>query len=428
VSATTDSAISHSTPNDAQELRPEAAAPERELHVLVAQNGARHNYAIPAVLAEIGALEAFYTDAYGQGTIERLATRIGVLPGLRSGMRRLEARQVPEAVARATRSFPLAAALDAAGQRVAGLGWGTPALNRCLRSVDLGGTNLVYSSLGWGRELLQQARARGIPVVTELYARPSLVKTYQDEFRAFPGWEAEMPLKDHGNDFGTERDPCTVSDYVIAPSESVADEVVAWHGFPRDRIQVVPYGIDDTFFEIDNRPMPGRVLFAGTCCLWKGIHYFAMAAQSLTANGPAYDFRVAGSVTAMIRNHPMCRQLTFLGRVPRGEMKREYAQADVMAFPTLGDSFGVVQLEAMAAGIPIVTTRMAGAVLRDGIDGLLVPERDPQALAEAIARIVEDRELRERMATASKQRARDFTWARYGERLVTALRRLETPP
>ena len=81
----------------------------------------------------------------------------------------------------------------------------------------------------------------------------------------------------------------------------------------------------------------------------------------------------------------------------------------MLVLPTLADSFGLVQLEAMAAGIPVVTTRTAGSVVRHGIDGLIVPERDPSALAEATAQIVEDRALRERMSIAARERARDYT-------------------
>jgi glycosyltransferase involved in cell wall biosynthesis len=72
----------------------------------------------------------------------------------------------------------------------------------------------------------------------------------------------------------------------------------------------------------------------------------------------------------------------------------------------------------------VVTTPAAGSVVRDGVDGRVVPERDPEALADAIAGIVEDRALRARMSAAARERARDFTWERYGERLVSTLRAL----
>ena len=72
----------------------------------------------------------------------------------------------------------------------------------------------------------------------------------------------------------------------------------------------------------------------------------------------------------------------------------------------------------------MVTTPAAGSVVRNGIEGRLVAERDPFALADAIAEIVEDRDTRARMSIAARERARDYTWERYGERLVQALRAL----
>jgi glycosyltransferase involved in cell wall biosynthesis len=69
-----------------------------------------------------------------------------------------------------------------------------------------------------------------------------------------------------------------------------------------------------------------------------------------------------------------------------------------------------------------VTTPEARAVVRDGIEGRIVPARDPDVLADAIIEIIEDREKRDRIARASRERARDFTWACYGERLTSALK------
>ena len=96
----------------------------------------------------------------------------------------------------------------------------------------------------------------------------------------------------------------------------------------------------------------------------------------------------------------------------------------MFVLPSLAEGSAEATYEALAAGVPVVTTRAAGSVVRDGIDGRIVPERDPVALADAIAEIVEDRDKRARMSEAARERARDYTWERYGERLVGALQTL----
>jgi glycosyltransferase involved in cell wall biosynthesis len=385
---------------------------QKAVKVLVVQNGARHNYAVPTVLENAGLLERFYTDALGNVGLGRWLARGRGLPGVGPALERLGNRRVSDAVAAKTTSFVFSSALD--------LRLGGDFVGREMERQGFGDATLIYSSLGWGRTFLKEARRKRIPIVVEFYVRPSLWKIYQSEFRAFPGWEEELPCRDMEGAIGSQRDPCTVADFVIVPAEGVAEDVADQHNFPREKILVIPYAVGNTFFEIQNQPLPGRVFFAGSASLGKGIHYLAMAAERL-APGNRYDFRVAGNVQSLVAQQPICRHLNFLGRVPRAAIGHEFAQADVFVLPTLSEGSAGATYEALAAGIPVITTRAAGSVVRDGIEGRLVPERDADALAEAIRHVVEDRELRDRMGLAARERARDFTLEKYGERLVKAL-------
>ncbi len=386
--------------------------------VLVVQNGARHHYAIPSVLDKAGMLEAFYTDAIANVGLGRLLSYGRSLPVVGRSLKRLASRQISLSVAKKTVSFTASSALDAmfhqdfVGKQMIRRGFGNAAV--------------VYSSLGWGRAFLKEAKRSGIPVIVEMYVRPSIWKTYQSEFRAFPGWEATLPLTKCEGLIASDRDPCLVADYLIVPSEGVREDVEAEHGFNMDRIMVLPYGVAGDFFRIQNHPIRGRVLFAGNCCLGKGIHYLAIASQQLIEKhgASAFEFRAAGHASDLVRGQQACRQLRFLGRVPRNEMHLEYESADVFVLPSLSEGSALVTYEALAAGLPVITTPEAGSVVRDGIDGRIVPSRNSDALANAIAEIVEDRDKRDRMAHAARERACQFTWERYGERLVTALRGL----
>jgi glycosyltransferase involved in cell wall biosynthesis len=110
--------------------------------------------------------------------------------------------------------------------------------------------------------------------------------------------------------------------------------------------------------------------------------------------------------------------------VPRSRVIDEFRRADVFVLPTLCDSFALVHLEAMACGVPVITTPNCGSVVRDGVDGFVVPIRDAEAIADTIELLLADRALRERMGQNARARAREFTWERYGERLLGALNRL----
>ena len=107
-------------------------------------------------------------------------------------------------------------------------------------------------------------------------------------------------------------------------------------------------------------------------------------------------------------------------------MAEEFARADIVVLPSLAEGSAGVTYEALAAGVPIVTTPEAGSVVRDGIEGRIVPSRDPETLANAITEIIEDRPRRERMAHAARERAQEFTLERYGERLIAALQSFAT--
>src|SRR5258705_10201873 len=111
--------------------------------------------------------------------------------------------------------------------------------------------------------------------------------------------------------------------------------------------------MDARLLQLKSCTIPGTVLFAGTADLRKGIHYLAMAAEELKCRGRSYESRIAGNVTPKIAQRQECRQLTFLGRVPRDQMQNEFARADILVLPSLAEGSAEVTYEALAAGIPV---------------------------------------------------------------------------
>jgi glycosyltransferase involved in cell wall biosynthesis len=383
----------------------------------VAQIGARRGYAVPAILEKAGMLERFYTDLASDNLVTSL-----VAPS----------RRLPPNIHTFTRTFPWLTLRRAVRRKLRPLGPAeafrdsvrfSNALGRAMARSGFGEATHLYSMLGECAPLLVAAKERGLTVVSEIYILLSTEGILTEERQRFPGWEPDVP--DYAalrREMGLEDVLLTRSDFALCPSAAVRDDLVANFGFDERRTAIVPYGMDPTLLSIENKPLRGRVLFAGTAELRKGIHYLAMAAEKLHARGLRYEFRIAGNVRPSIANQKACRHLKFLGRIPRNEMAAEFAAADLFVLPSLAEGSAEVTYEALACGLPVVTTPESGSVVRDGIEGRVVGSRDAEALTSAIANIVEDREKRAGLANAARERAKDFTREKYSERLVAALR------
>ena len=423
---------------------------------VVAHTGARRGYAVPAILEKAGMLERFYTDICADVGLGRVICSADKL-GLRNpALQRLASRRLPSALIGKTKTFARpnlkhflrGRHSDPVEALRANLRWQCE-LGESMAREGFGEAQWLHAFLDEFPTLMIAAKDRGLKVVSEIYILLSSDRLVREETRAFPGWETEGPdITEIIREEVGEHALLRRADMALCPSEAVCHDLVQNFGFRQEQTMIVPYGVSDAWFHVRNEPVRGRVLFAGTADLRKGIQYLALAAEKL-AGGPAFgapsiarpdgagaapvpsnarrsvsrfEFRVAGNVTSQVREQKLCRHLNFLGRVPRNQTAAEFAAADVFVLPSLAEGSAGVTYEALACGVPVITTAAAGSVVRDGIEGRIVPERDPVALAEAIREVVEDREKRERMAHAARERAREYTWEKYGERLVAALK------
>ena len=194
--------------------------------------------------------------------------------------------------------------------------------------------------------------------------------------------------------------------------------------FPGD-YKVIPNGVDVDRFR---RAVPiarwqdgtRNLLFVGRHEPRKGLIELLKAYRILKSTGCDCRLLVVGSgpQEREARRYVLTRRLRgveFLGRVSDDEKAQLYKTADVYVSPATGrESFGIVLLEAMAAGTAIVCSDIHGykGVVRRGREGLLVPPRKPKPLAEAIRALLADPELRERMGAEGELRAAEFSWER----------------
>ena len=183
---------------------------------------------------------------------------------------------------------------------------------------------------------------------------------------------------------------------VIAASSDLADRA---RQLGAERVRVIPSGVEIPAV-VGPEAEPPEVLYAGRLSPEKGVLELvaATAGMNLVAAGD-------GPLRSRVPN--------ACGFVPHDELQHLYARAAVVACPSRREGFGVACLEAMAHGKPVVATGVGG--LRDlvvhGETGLVVPPRDPQALREALRRLLADPELRLRLGKAGRLRAQEsFSW------------------
>ncbi|HVD14472.1 MAG TPA: glycosyltransferase family 4 protein [Actinomycetota bacterium] len=389
----------------------------------------QHAYETAAAADRAGLLRWFITGMYDTGRGAGNPDSWGWLPRPvgRAVRGRLRARWHPEIDRGRVQTIVRYHAL-AAGARI-GLAWLPPAgphilsewatrrfdsaVARRLRRADHRG--LVHAFEGGCIRTLEAAKRQGIPTVLDV---PSAHEYYLDTIEA-EGGTVDRRMT------ATVRTERALADYLLAPSDYVVRCLVE-HGVERSKIVKIPYGVDTSRFlprQAAEQDGHFRVLFVGSIGFRKGVHYLLEAWNRLRL--PDASLILAGPADAeglrILRRHGGLRH--WVGPVPRSEVQRWFGAADLFVFPTLAEGFGLVYLEAMAAGLPVVTTPNSACVVRHGIDGLVVPPRDVDALCDALSLLHGQPDLRREMGASGRRLIEtSYTWQHYRDALTSMYR------
>lgn len=162
-----------------------------------------------------------------------------------------------------------------------------------------------------------------------------------------------------------------------------------------------------------------ELLFVGRFSPEKGLEYLLEALPAVVARFPRARLLVLGGEEGEDgKLHELARRLgvadhvVFGGFVPREALREVYARADIMVAPSLAEGHALAPLECLASGTPVIASNVPGLnkTVQDGVNGLLVPPRDPRALAEAICRVLGDAELLDRFSRAARSSVAHFSW------------------
>jgi D-inositol-3-phosphate glycosyltransferase len=225
------------------------------------------------------------------------------------------------------------------------------------------------------------------------------------------------------------------ADRLIANTAAEKAELVGLYDADPERIDVVPPGVDTDVFRPGDRAAARRILgiaqdeavivFAGRIQPLKGPDVVVKALERLAGRHPERRWRAVivggNSGTGRRPGHRLDELAARLGvsglvdfrpPVPAAELVQLYRAADVVAVPSYNESFGLVALEAQAAGTPVVAAAVGGltVAVADGVSGVLVPDHDPGSWADALAAVVLNPDLQRRLASRAPAQAARFSW------------------
>jgi glycosyltransferase involved in cell wall biosynthesis len=237
------------------------------------------------------------------------------------------------------------------------------------------------------------------------------------------------------------------ADRVVAISEDTARDIGRFYGVSRERVRVIYPGYDESF-----RPLPSTeserirqkyrlpetfVLHVGSISRKKNLLPVVRAVARLQEQGQEVRLVLAGRLYGKARDDELLRglesgafasQVTWLGAVPEEELPALYNCATALAFPSLQEGFGLVPLEAMACGLPVVTSG-AGAIGEVAGDAARVvePADDERAWSDALGRVLSNPELRQEMRAAGLGRAAHFSNAKSARELLELYQEVMAP-
>jgi glycosyltransferase involved in cell wall biosynthesis len=375
--------------------------------ILVAQLGARKHYQEPLLFHSWGFLDRLYTDFYsGHSGIAEICRNRKIYNRLPNLLKKCLDRYEPELKNARIIHFPklgyqYVQALKKAPseQAVQIFVWGGQEFCQRIIKHGLGDANTIYGFNSACLELFKYAKQQGITcILDQTLADYSLVhQLLLEEEKRWTGWsltpftvnDADLKLMQR------EQNEQDLADKIVCGSSFVKDSLIA-RGVDANKIFVVPLGRLKNERLVQHQPFHKtpqerkdelRILFVGSVGLRKGIPYLLTALRKLKGKIP-FTCKVVGSLEIkperIAEYSDVCN---FLGRIPRSHVKDLYTWADVLVLPSICEGSAMVTYEALSLGVPIITTYNSGSLIRDGLDGFIVPIRDVDVTTDRLCKI-----------------------------------------
>ncbi len=243
----------------------------------------------------------------------------------------------------------------------------------------------------------------------------------------------------------SEKNIVATADLIVTSTPEGKRNLIKLYGSVPEKIKVIPPGVDLDFFfphdkekarrELDLDSYRRVVLFAGRLQPFKGLDLLLHAMTNLpnhgttrllVVGGNSGDNDELGKMNALTNELGIGNMVDFVGAVEHEKMPLYYNASDICVVPSYHESFGLVAVEALASGIPVLAARVGGlaTIVKDGETGYLFEERSPEALAAYLCLLMSENEIRQSMANAARQSVMKYDWSSTALRLLTEYKEL----
>ncbi len=400
------------------------------LSVAYMQDGARLHYAQPMGLHLEGVLSALYTDWYNDGSwlagslirtvslarpdlAERMRhMRLAELSGVPVYDHKILGMMARLAFAKPTMSRPVGrwALRRTARPRTAGPLAGSPKFPDALM-----GPMHCFTP-----ETVRHYQRLGIKVLLDQIISPfrEFLRQRKIQEARWPGWEPPTNSSAEAASLDREEATLAAADHIVAAAGYVVD-TLAEMGHGPSRVSLLPYPLraeDYTFVDRSGRAGPITLGFVGAVNLRKGIPWLVETLKLLDPR----EFKCIVVGPRVLTDYGMAelaKVAQIVGPVPRREVQDWMRKFDILFFPSTCEGWGAVVAEAMATGLPVVTSPAGGSIVRDEVDGFVRPYDQPEQYAQAIQLLAGNQDLRLAMGRSARKRIEEFSVAWYGSGL-----------
>jgi glycosyltransferase involved in cell wall biosynthesis len=267
--------------------------------------------------------------------------------------------------------------------------------------------------------LLRFAKLRQARTVLNIHGIPQLERKAEQ-------WRESVPFIDWLSTLSY----CNLADRIVVNSEFMRNNVVTWYRLNRDKVVVIPNGVNLKMFTKSNERIvlegDPSILYVGHLSRLKGVDILIRAVSKLSSDLPNMKLHLVGNGNAPIfaalsKKEGIEKYVIFHNWAKQSLIPSYYKSADICVFPSRHEGFGIVILEAMASGIPVIASDIPSfrEIISNGVDGRLFKSEDVDALSKEVIALYQDPFLMKELTHNAFEKVTRYSWEKIAEKYIS---------